>query len=298
VKNGGASKQVVVKYLDETTGAVSKISDCVYTSDEAYVTFYTTHLSLYAIDEETITSQYYPSGGGGGVIVVKEDEPKTDEDATAGNGSAGSWINNPFSDVRSSDWFYADVEYVVENGLFNGTSANTFSPNSSMTRGMIVTVLGRLYDADVSDYADSEFSDVEAGQYYSAYVEWAKESGIVNGVGDNLFAPNANISRQDFAVLLMRYADFAQKQFPTTRQFSVFADDAEIADYAKNAIQTLYNGGIINGVGSNAISPRGSATRAEVAAMLHRFIEASSSVIAPVEEPDSGTAADSESAAE
>ncbi|MDR2132930.1 MAG: S-layer homology domain-containing protein, partial [Clostridiales Family XIII bacterium] len=153
-------------------------------------------------------------------------------------------------------------------------------------------------------YANSSFSDVSAGQYYTAYVEWAKANGIVNGVGDNLFAPNSNVSRQDFAVLLLRYADFAQKQFPTTRQFSRFADDTEIAGYARNAIQTLYNGGIINGIGGNAINPRGNATRAEVAAMLHRFIDASGGIeahkapadetadAAKTEEPAAGTDAE------
>jgi hypothetical protein len=269
-----SSNNVTVDYIDEN-GNVSQygLSGISYDKDNGLVTFYTTHLSLYAVVESTPP----PSGGGGGggtVPVVPAEEEPEDEEATTGGGSAGSWADNPFSDVSSADWFYADVEYAVKNGLFNGTSADAFSPNASMTRGMIVTVLGRLADADISAYTDSDFSDVESGQYYTAYVEWAKDNGIVNGVGDNLFAPNANVSRQDFAVLLMRYADFAQKQFPSTRQFSVFSDDADIADYAKNAIQTLYNGGIINGVGGDAINPKGPATRAEVAAMLHRFIEA------------------------
>jgi hypothetical protein len=198
------------------------------------------------------------------------DEPKDEDDEAAGD----VWADNPFSDVRPADWFFADVEYAVKNGLFNGTSATTFSPNATMTRGMIVTVLGRLSGVDESEFTDGGFSDVAAGQYYTAYVAWAKENGIVTGVGDDMFAPTAAVSRQDFAVILLRYADYAMKQFPTTRQFSVFADDADIADYARNAIQTLYNGGIINGVGGDAINPRGGATRAEVAAMLHRFIEA------------------------
>jgi uncharacterized repeat protein (TIGR02543 family) len=212
------------------------------------------------------------SGGGGttpGLAVPKAEEPKTETGTeTASGGSAGT-----FGDVQSTDWFYADVEFVVSQGLFNGTGDNAFSPNLPMTRGMIATVLGRLCGADVSAYADSVFDDVAAGQYYTAYVEWAKDNGIVNGVGGKLFAPNSEVSRQDFAVLLMRCAAFANLQFPVTQQSGVFADEADIADYAKNAVRTLYNGGIINGVGENAINPKGSATRAEVAAMLHRFIE-------------------------
>ncbi|MDR1616479.1 MAG: S-layer homology domain-containing protein, partial [Syntrophomonadaceae bacterium] len=103
---------------------------------------------------------------------------------------------------------------------------------------------------------------------------------IVSGIGDNKFAPDAEITRQDLAAIITRYAEYANKQFPATRQFVTFADDAQIADYAKNDVQTLYNGGIISGKpnlspeGGNVFDPRGSATRAEVAAMLHRFIEA------------------------
>jgi hypothetical protein len=183
-----------------------------------------------------------------------------------------------FTDVQNH-WAVESISYVVEKGLFAGTSDNTFSPDRSMTRGMLVTVLGRLYGADVGSYAVSSFSDVEAGQYYAPYIEWAKANGIVSGVGDNKFAPDAEISRQDLAALLMRYADFSQKQFPVTLQYVTFSDDAEIADYAKTAVETLYRGGIISGrpglspEGGNVFDPSGSATRAEVASMLQRFIE-------------------------
>jgi hypothetical protein len=237
--------------------------------------FTTSHLSMFAIYEEEITYTGGSNGGGGGGVtpaVTPEEEKKDDTDTAA----AGSWADNPFFDVLPTDWFYGDIEFVVKHGLFLGATATSFQPQASMDRGMIVTVLGRLYGVDQSKYAAAapEFSDVPAGAYYAPYVAWAKENGIVNGIGDGLFAPNANVSRQDFAVLILRYADFAKKQFPTTRQFSTFSDSAEIAGYAQNAIQTLYNGGIINGVGNNTINPKGSAKRAEVAAMLHRFVDA------------------------
>jgi hypothetical protein len=292
-KEGDSSKDIVVKYLDTTTGKLSQtgitVNPDAYDATNKLLTFHTTHLSLFAVEEVNKPiddNSSSPSGGGTTPAQPKAEEPK-DED----EGGGASWADNPFTDVNPSDWFYTDVEFVVKSGLFNGVSASSFSPRSPMTRGMIVTVLGRLYGADASAYTDSEFSDVAAGQYYTAYVEWAKENGIVNGVGDNLFAPNANVTRQDFAVILLRYADFAKKQFPTTQQFNTFADDDQIADYAKNAIQTLHNGGIINGVGNNVINPKGSATRAEVAAMLHRFITA-----ANIELP--GAAADDETTSE
>ena len=187
---------------------------------------------------------------------------------------ADAW-ENPFDDVRESDWFYGDVEYAHANGLFAGTSATTFGPNAVMTRGMLVTVLGRLYGADQDAHATGGFGDVAAGQYYTAYVEWAKENGIVTGTGSG-FAPNAAITRQDLAVIVARYAEFADENFPVTLQYTIFADESDIADYAKNAVQTLYNGGVLNGKSGNNFDPRGSATRAELAAVLHRFIEKTS----------------------
>jgi hypothetical protein len=213
-------------------------------------------------------------GGGSGGSSGKPTEKPADKKPTPAKPDAGtSGQSSRFNDVKSTDWFYADVEYVVKNGLFTGVSANTFAPRTPMTRGMIVTVLGRLKGADVSSYTSGSFNDVAAGQYYAAYVEWAKASGIVNGVGGNRFAPDTEVSRQDFAVILLRYAEFAKKTLPGTRQPITFADEAQIAGYAKNAVRTLYAGAIINGVGKNAFAPSKSATRAEVAAMLHRFVE-------------------------
>jgi hypothetical protein len=129
--------------------------------------------------------------------------------------------------VKASDWFYSDVRYVHENGLFNGTSATEFSPSAPMTRGMIVTVLGRLYGANA--YESSDFTDVEPGTYTS-YVEWAKRRGIVSGIGGNKFNPDAELTRQDLAVIITRYASFARKQFPVTLQYAAFDDDANIAE--------------------------------------------------------------------
>jgi predicted amidohydrolase YtcJ len=177
-----------------------------------------------------------------------------------------------FADIVGH-WAEDDIRSMLDKGLFSGAGEGVFSPDSPMTRGMLVTVLGRLYGADLSGFSASPFSDVPAGQYYAPYVEWAKENGIVNGVGDDLFAPNGEISRQDLATIITRYSEFAGKSFAVTMQFTTFADEGDIAAYAKNAIQTLYNAGIINGVGENRIDPKGQATRAQVAAILNRFID-------------------------
>ncbi|MDR2132027.1 MAG: S-layer homology domain-containing protein [Clostridiales Family XIII bacterium] len=214
------------------------------------------------------------TGSGGGVTPPKKPDATTKPADKPKPGTGTSGGASAFHDIKPSDWFYADVEFVVKNGLFNGVSATSFAPNTPMSRGMIVTALGRLNGVDTKSYAAGSFKDVAAGQYYTAYVEWAKANGIVNGVGENSFAPDRDVSRQDFAVILVRYAEFVKKPIHSTRQPITFGDQSQIAGYAKNAIRTLYAGGIINGMDNNAFAPAKSATRAEVAAMLHRFAEA------------------------
>ncbi|MDR2133433.1 MAG: S-layer homology domain-containing protein [Clostridiales Family XIII bacterium] len=208
------------------------------------------------------------TGSGGGSPSTAETVAKPDEDEKTEPSPA--WLN-PFTDVKQSDWFYGDVEYVSVNGLFNGTSATAFSPTTPMTRGMLTTVLARLNGTDLSAYTASGFDDVADGKYYTAAVAWAAANGIVSGVGSDEFAPDRAVTRQEMAAMIVRYAEFAKKQFPTTRQFVIFADDDRIADWAKNAVQTLYCGGIVSGKPGNIFDPQGNATRAEVAAILHRF---------------------------
>ena len=188
------------------------------------------------------------------------------------NPGIGGW-ENPFTDVNEGHWFYADVRYVYENGLFSGTSATTFSPQMPMTRGMVVTVLGRLAGIDVTHYGGTSFDDVNTTQYYAPYVKWASEKGIVSGTGDNKFAPNTNISRQDLAVILYRYTGIMGIALPETTAAITFNDDANISSYAKEAVSAIQKAGIINGKPDNLFDPKGNATRAEVAAILHRFAE-------------------------
>ena len=185
---------------------------------------------------------------------------------------ADSW-ENPFTDVNEEHWFYADVQYVYENGLFSGTSATTFSPTMPMTRGMVVTVLGRIAGININDYSGASFDDVNTTQYYAPYVKWAAEMGIVSGVGNNKFAPDANIRRQDIAAILYRYAEKTGITLPKVATAITFSDDANISGYAKEAVAAMQRAGIINGKPGNIFDPNGIATRAEVAAMLHRFAE-------------------------
>jgi uncharacterized repeat protein (TIGR02543 family) len=194
-----------------------------------------------------------------------------DEDAPLGYFAVA---DNSFTEVQKSDWFYDSVMFVYTHGLFSGTSETTFSPNTSMTRDMIVTVLHRLAGEPGIDGGGTAFSDVVSGTWYTDAVKWAAANGIVSGIGGNLFSPEGNISRQDLAVTLMRYTDFAGLKLPAVRDYTGFADDADVANYAKEAIEAFFKAGIINGKGNNLADPKGAATRAEVATMLNRFIEA------------------------
>ena len=203
-----------------------------------------------------------------------------DPSGSGATGATPGMPGSPFEDVKGTDWFFDDVIYVYDKGLMKGTGTSPmlFSPNASLTRGMIVTILYRLEgEPGVGDLA-SPFGDVADGQWYADAVKWASDTGIVTGYGSGAFGPGDNITRQDLAVILMRYMGYKEIVLPVTVQYIFFADEADIADYAMDAIQAFNKLGIINGVGANAdsrtiVDPRGNATRAQVAAMLHRFLE-------------------------
>ena len=179
---------------------------------------------------------------------------------------------NPFSDISPSDWFYNSVEYVVTNSIFTGTSETAFEPDASMTRAMFVTALWRLAEKPAASL-DMQFNDVQQDAYYAKAVQWAAENEIISGTGDGRFAADVKISRQDICVILARYMEYMGATHFTTDEYKLFTDENEIADYAKNEIKAMNRLGIIYGKVDKIIDPRGASTRAEVAAMLHRFME-------------------------
>jgi hypothetical protein len=241
LKTGEQASGVVVWHLDET-GNIQNL-ETMYDTRTKTVIFTTDHLSLYAIgyDESLATVAAEP------------------------------W-QNPFTDVSESDWFYGDVEYAHTNGLMTGTDANTFSPRTQMTRAMLVTVLHRLAVGDavlsVPNLKTTGFTDVPPGQWYSDAIAWAAQSGLVTGIGGGLFAPNAYITRQDLAVILYRYANSPA----ASGSLSAFSDAEAVSDYARDALAWAVAVGIIRGDDSGKIDPKASATRADAAAMLRRFM--------------------------
>ena len=179
---------------------------------------------------------------------------------------------NPFSDVNKSNWFYGDVEYAVENGMFGGTSDTTFDPNAPMTRAMFVTVLWRIEESPKS--GASPFTDVPGNTWYSQAVTWAAEKEIVSGIGSGLFAPDTAITREQMAAILYNYQQVSGKIPSEVMADMGFADWGTVSDYAKEAVNALVMQGLLKGKDGNLFDPKGTATRAEVAAMMHRFLEA------------------------
>ncbi len=177
----------------------------------------------------------------------------------------------PFTDVSTSDWFYSDVMFVYENGLFSGTDSRSFSPNASMTRAMLVTVLYRL-EGEPAGTGSSSFSDVSSGSYYEKAVAWAAANGIVTGTGSTSFSPDAKVTREQLAAILYRYAQYKKLDTDAGAKLDSFSDAGNVSGYASEALSWAVSEGLINGA-SGRLMPKGDATRAQVAAILHRFVE-------------------------
>ncbi len=175
----------------------------------------------------------------------------------------------PFTDVAQSDWYWEYVDYVYRAGLMSGTGDTTFSPSTATTRGMVVTILYR-YEGSPAAGA-STFPDVAAGQYYSSAVSWASASGVVSGYEDGLFRPNQVITREQMAAILYRYAQYKGINVSGRADLSSYSDADWISPYAAGPMAWANYAGLISGMENHTLQPGGSATRAQVAAILMRF---------------------------
>lgn len=180
-------------------------------------------------------------------------------------------VKLPFTDVSTSDWFYDDVAFVYENGLFSGTDSRSFSPNASMTRAMLVTVLYRL-EGEPTVTGRSSFTDVRSGAYYEKSVIWAAANGIVTGTDSTSFSPDAKVTREQLAAILYRYAQYRKLDTDASAKLNSFTDAGSVSAYASEALGWAVSEGLINGA-SGKLMPKGDATRAQVAAILHRFVK-------------------------
>jgi hypothetical protein len=177
----------------------------------------------------------------------------------------------PFTDVAGGDWFYGDVAYVYYGGLMNGTGGGLFSPQEALSRAMLATVLGRRAGVSADYKAGGAFGDVGPGLYYSPYVAWAADAGVVLGTGGGNFTPDARVTRQDLVTMLYRYASLSGGAGGGTGTAPVFADANDISAYAVDAVAWASASGIVNGRPGGVFEPLANATRAEAAAILRRY---------------------------
>lgn len=187
------------------------------------------------------------------------------------NMPVGFYILNPFYDIKSSSWYYDAVMFAYQHGIMNGTSNITFQADQNLNRAMMVQILFN-YDGRISTgYA--HFDDVALEAWYTDAIAWAAENEIVNGVGQNLFAPTREITREQMAVMLYRYCEYRGITLPAVRTSGSFSDRDTISDWAIVAVDSMYRAGILNGKGNNVFDSQGKATRAEVAQMMMNFLE-------------------------
>lgn len=208
------------------------------------------------------------SGGTSGADTSKQ------ENQSACSGGSGC-PSGKYSDADTSAWYHDSLDYVIKNGLFAGVSDKLFAPDSSMTRGMFATVLMRLEKSagkNVDGFSHS-FKDVASGSWYENGVAWASHAAVVNGTAAGIFEPDKNITREQLAVMMYRYAEYLGLDMSVKNDSHDFADSSEISSYAKKATAWAYENGIMTGKSGNRIDPAGNASRAEVAAVMTRFVK-------------------------
>lgn len=220
-------------YVDGN-GKLNRIADSTYDANSGSVIFSTNHFSVYGVGYTAPSAK--------------------------------------FTDIEKH-WAKESIDYVVGRGLLSGTSDAAFAPDTAMTRGMLVTALGRLAGVDTKAYTTNSFTDVKADSAFRPYIEWAYKKGIIQGIGNQQFAPDRAITREEIAVIFANYAKATGYKLPITREATTYADAASIGSAYKTAVTSMQQAGIMMGGTGNKFNPKSSATRAEVSSMLHRYIK-------------------------
>ena len=191
--------------------------------------------------------------------------------AAAGSGAGATASASQFADLTAGSWYYEAVRSALKNGLMNGTSAHIFSPDAPMTRAMLVTILWRL--AGQPSAKTSLFTDVVSGSWYAQAVNWAYDRGIVTGVSEAAFAPNEPVTREALVTILYRYAALKQNLPAAEDGTARFADGKQVSAFAHDSVNWALQTGLLTGVSKTKLSPKGFATRAQIAVLLERFLK-------------------------
>ena len=205
--------------------------------------------------------------GGVGVWEISQDDGG--ELIAAASGAFRSTWDNPFRDVPPGAWYEEAVQYVYEEGLMQGTTGSTFSPDRASNRGMIAAILYRLEGRPRA--GTPPFTDVAADSYCADAVAWAEQQGIVRGFDDGTFRPEGRITRQQLAAILFRYTEYRGADTAGRTDLSRFSDSAAVADYAREALAWAVSAGLLQGRSDGTLDPSGSATRAQTAVILQRL---------------------------
>lgn len=184
----------------------------------------------------------------------------------------GTAVLSRYADVPPEEWYGAAIDYADVRSLMNGTGERVFSPSSTLTRAMFVTILGRMAGVPERDYPGVSFSDVETGSWYAPYVEWGAKQGIVNGMGEGLFAPDSPVTREQMAALITRYADSAGYELPAgVSAVAAFHDAGSISGWAFESVERMRQTGLLSGDPQGNFNPLNGATRAEAATVFMRL---------------------------
>lgn len=236
-------------------------------------------LDTIKLDTKTVSEKDYTKSSTGVVTYTLKSVTKSQKVTVTfkKSNTTKNW-NNPFTDVSATDSYYSAVKFVYENNLFKGTTTTKFGPDTTMTRAMFVTVLGRLAGVDVSRFKTSSYSDVPINAtttWYAPYVEWATQMGLVEGYGDGKFGPDNKITHQQMYVLMYKYSIFVENKKTNISGTSINASDAEeVADWAKDAVKYASQQNFLVKVGtSSRINPTGEAKRSELAQLLEKYCD-------------------------
>lgn len=233
--------------------------------------------SEYTGGDVVIPKSYFPSG----TVTMKARAVKdgyTDAGvqtlALTASGTKVTW-KNPYADVAGGAWYYDSVEYVTENGLFDAAAAGKFGPEAPMTRSMLATALYRMAGKPkAAGITSTPFTDVPPSAAYADAVAWAYENGVVKGTSGTTYAPGDSITREQIVTMFYRYAEkMAKADMTANRTLSAYADKSSVASWALPNMQWAVGAGLINGTTSTTLSPQGTATRSQAAAMVMRLAD-------------------------
>ena len=280
---GGGGGGIVLPPLDDEyeiavdqpeNGKIESIGDKAEAGDEVTITV--TPDEGYVVKKVVITDEHgnaiqvTDNGDGTFTFIMPEGAIKIEAEFAEEGEEETPVIDLPFNDVEESAWYADAVQFVFEQGLMTGVSKTNFGPDLTTTRGMIVTMLYRLQGEP--EVGVGCFSDVNAAAYYADAVTWAAENDIVSGYGNMIFGPNDAITREQLAAILYRYCEAMGYEISARSDLSAYSDADSISSWATDVISWAHAMGLINGVSKTELAPQATATRAQVAAILERFL--------------------------